>query len=149
MANHVRKQIRAAATTKVTSLTTTGARVHGYRVGRPFKESELPALCVYTPADTADYSTVHAPALVDRDIELRVAGYAVGADGTVDDTLDTIAKEVETALAAGLVIGSKTFQVVYQGCDINFELGEKKTGEIELKFAVRTFNQATTPDAFS
>lgn len=149
MANHVRKQIRAAATTALTNLTTTGTRVHGYRAGRPLKESELPALCVYTPADQASYETVHAPALVERELDLRVLGFAVGAEGTVDDTIDTIAKEVETALAAGLTISSKTYPVIYQGCDITFELGEKKTGEIEMKFLVRIFNAANTPDAFS
>lgn len=149
MANHVRKQLRDAVVARVTGLTTTGSRVHGYRVHPLQSSSKLPALSVYATSEAAEADTIHAPTLVDRFVDLHVEGIANASDATLEDTLDQISKEVETALASALTIGSKEVLLVYQGCEIRMEDGEKRAGVVDMAFRARIFNAANTPDVLS
>jgi hypothetical protein len=149
MADHVRKQVRAALKTRVTGLTTTGTRVHGRRAHPLDANTKLPALCVYTEGDGAEAATIHGPALVEREVEFHVQGIAAAVDDSIEDTLDTIAKEVETALATALVVGSKSVLLVYQRSTIDFEDGEKRAGVVDMVFRARIYNQANTPDVLS
>lgn len=148
MANHVRKQLRAAVTSAVTNLTTTGARVYGWRVYALQAGSELPALCVYITEEEAESVTVHAPALVERRPVVHVRGFA-SASADVEDTLDTIAKEVETALASGVTVGAKTVTLEYIGCEIEASEGDKPIGTIDLRFAAILHNTANAPDSLT
>lgn len=149
MADHVRQQVRAALKTRVTSLTTTGSRVHGRRVHPLQRSTELPALHVYTDGESAEVATIHSPAVVDRDVEFHVEGIAAAIDDTIENTLDTIAKEVETALASALTVGSKSVLMVYGGCTLDFEDGAQRVGVIDMVFRARIFNAANTPDVIS
>jgi hypothetical protein len=145
MANHVRRQLRDAVTTAVTNLATTGARVFGRRVYALDQVNELPCLEVYSTEEEAGLVTVHAPATVERVVEIHVVGHAA-ANTDLDDTLDLIAKEVETALANGVVISSKTVALIYRGAAIEFEAGERPIGSIDLRFNASLYNTATAPD---
>ncbi len=147
MADHVRQQLRAALATRLTGLATTGSRVHGYRV-HPLQVSELPALAIHVVREAVAPGTVHTPALIDRDVEVRVMGMA-SAVTAPDDTLDLIAKEVETALASALTVAGKSVAAHYRGCEISFEDGEKAVGVIDMEFSVRLFNAANAPDVLS
>lgn len=148
MANHVRKQLRDAVAAAVTGLTTTGSRVSGYRVYALDAGTELPALSVYIESEEGDTATVHGPALVERRPSLHVRGFAAAASG-VEDTLDTIAKEVETALASGVTVSGKTVRLSYRGCEVQWEAGDQPCGAIDLRFEAVLFNSATTPDSLS
>jgi len=148
VANHVRKQLRDAVAAAVTSLTTTGARVYGYRVYAIQPGTELPALSVYIPDEDAEHITIHAPATVERRPTIHIRGFA-SATSAVEDTLDIIAKEVETALASGVVIGSKTIRLQYLGGDIEWAEGDKPYGAIDLRFTATIFNSANAPDALT
>lgn len=148
MANHVRKQLRAAVTTAVNNLTTTGSRVYGWRVYALQEATELPALSVYVTDEDAETATIHAPALVERRVTVHVQAVAK-ASADVEDDLDTIAKEVEIALASGVVIGSKTVALQYTGCEVELARGDKPIGMIDLRFSAVLFNSATAPDALS
>ncbi len=148
MADHVRKQLRDAVKTRVTGLTTTGARVHGRRV-HPLQKgtSKLPALRVYAEGDDAQESTIHAPQIVDRDVEIHVEGVAEAVGDTLDDTLDLISKEVETSLGTALTIGSKSVLLTYSGCTFRVEDGDTRAGVVDMTFRARLFNAANAPDA--
>jgi hypothetical protein len=148
MANHIRRQLREAVASAVTGLTTTGARVYQSRVYPLQTGTDLPGLRVYTTEEQAAPDSIHAPALIDRTVEIRIEGVAK-ATADLDDTLDLIAKEVETALASGVTISAKGIPLAYTGCviELNGE-GEQQLGMITLNYAARIFNAANAPDVF-
>lgn len=149
MANHVRKQLRDAVTTRVTNLTTTSTRVHGHRAD-PLQISGLPALTIHTPGDEAEVQTIHAPITYGRATRVTVTGVAAAAanaETTLDDVLDTIAKEVEIALGTALTVDGKSVLLVYLGTTIEEkEAGEKTVATIEIEFAAKLYTEGTTPD---
>jgi len=108
---HVRKQIRDAVVNAVTGLTTTGSNVFRNRVF-PLETSKVPGLCVFTKSESVDFDTLHIPRSIMRTLDLGVEAYVV-ATSNYDNTLDTIAVEVEEALAADVTLGglSKDLQV--------------------------------------
>lgn len=148
MANHVRKQLRDAVVTAVTGLATTGTHVHGWRVYALQEADELPALSVYVTDEEASRITIHAPAVVERRVTVHVQGVAK-ASSSVEDTLDTIAKEVEVALASGVVIGSTTVPLEYTGCEVDIARGDKPIGMVDLRFSAVIHNTATAPDVLT
>ena len=109
---HVRKSIRDNVATTVTGLSTTGSSVFKTRT-IPLASAKLPALCVYTRNEIINNNTLTPPRTQIRDLEVMVEAYVKGASG-VDDTLDTIAVEVEEALATDVTRGgnAKDTQVV-------------------------------------
>lgn len=114
MADHVRKQLREAVATALTGLTTTGARVFQTRA-YPVRSTELPCLLVYTDGEQAEEDTQDE--IDRRTIAVRVEALAKAA-ADLDDTLDLIAKEVETALETPVAIASTSTQLAYTGCEI-------------------------------
>lgn len=146
MANHVRRQLREAIASAVTGLTTTGARVFQSRVYPLQPATDLPGLRIFTTDEQAVPDTIHAPALIDRTVQVRIEGVAQ-ANSDLDDTLDLIAKEVEIALASGVTISGKGIPLTYLGCEITLNgEGEKPTGSIALSYEARLFNLANAPD---
>jgi hypothetical protein len=147
MADHVRKQLRAAITTRLTGLTTTGTRIHGHRVD-PLQVGQLPALVVRCAGDDADAVSVHAPALLERVIRVYVHGLASAAS-VPEDTLDQIAKEVEIALSTALTVSGKSVLLSYVRSEFSYEAGEQVAGQIEIEYSARVFTAADTPDVLS
>ena len=99
MANHLRRQIREQVGTTLTGLSTTGSNVFQSRV-YPMESAGLPGLCICTQNEDVSIDAMGATRKVGRDLELIVEGYATGSN--LDDTLDQIGKEVETALAGDI-----------------------------------------------
>ncbi|MCU0806309.1 MAG: hypothetical protein MUF79_14660 [Burkholderiales bacterium] len=146
MADHVRRQLREAVATAVTGLTTTGSSVFQSRIW-PVQSSELPALLVYTTTETVTTETIENPEGQRREIEVRVDGIAKAA-ANLDDTLDQIAKEVETALAAAITVAGKSVRVYYTGCEIEFDAEtEAEAGAVQMRFTAELFTAADAPDA--
>jgi hypothetical protein len=146
MANHLRRQIREAIGTAVTGLTTTSTRVYQSRVV-PLQDTNLPALLIYTRAERSSPATVHGPRIVERTAEVEIVAVAK-ATSDIDDTLDGICKEVETALAwpvSGLATLAKDLRLVSTDLDLNGE-GEKQTGSATLRYEVDYFNLENAPD---
>lgn len=148
MADHVIKQLRDAVITRVTGLATTGTRVHSYRVNPLESIGDLPALIVRTVSDEAVESTVHSPAQYERIVDVTVMAYAA-ANADLDDTLDVIRKEVETALGNPLLLGGVAIDVQYRGSDFDLTDGERAAGELQMRFQATIFNVANTPDVFN
>lgn len=149
MANHVRTQIRDAAVDLLDALTTTSTRCTGGRPkSRPIQESELPCLLVYTQEEESEpVSGTMGTRRVSRAVQLVVHGYAQGT-GDIDTTLDTIAKEVEVALAANPTLSGKC-KDLYLTSTVKDSDPEAKqpTWEIVLTFTCEYSTREDLPDA--
>lgn len=141
---HVRQQIREAAATALTGLATTGSRVSQSRM-RPRADSALPALLVETNDESLTPHTVGAA--YQRDLTLSVRGIAK-AVANVDDTLDTIASEIEVALAGAPTLGGLCAPVQLQRVSIEFDDStDKPVGVITLDYQATYFTSAGNPGA--
>jgi len=140
MADHVRKQIRDAVVTTVTGLVTTGTNVFQSRV-YPLQTSalgsELPALVVLTSTETVDLDigTLDAPHRL-LTVEIKAIEKATSA---LDDTLDEIAKEVETAMGIDITLGGLCIGVDLSNTP-EIELtseGDQPHGQVSLFYIVK------------
>lgn len=147
MANHLHKQIRDAVETKCTSLTTTGSRVYANRL-QPMAEANLPGLRIYTDEESVAIATIHAPSMQERTLTIVVEGCAKAASG-LDDTLDQIAKEVETALAGGITVGSATLYPDYTGMSYSDEQLDKPIGVKRMTFSLLYTAMSNAPDVLT
>lgn len=133
---HVRKQIRDAIVTALTGLTTTGSNVFRSRVF-PLESGKLPGLCIYTKTESVEFDTMTISRSVMRNLEVMVEAYVKGT-ADYDNTLDTIAVEVEEAIASDVTLGglSKDVQVVAFDADYNGD-GEQTAAIGRFTVAVR------------
>lgn len=145
MANHVRQQLRERAATSLTSLSTTGASVFQGRV-YPVTQAQLPCLLIYTNDEVVEQRTISPPRTLDRRLLLMVEGRARGAD--VEDTLDTIAKEVEVALYGDRTLNglAKDTVLVRSEPELTAQ-GDAAHGLIRLSFEVTYTVRENAPDA--
>lgn len=137
---HARRSIREAVATAVTGLATTGSRVFQSRMR---EQETLPCLLVVTDSEVVD-ATVGT--IQQRELEIRITGLAQTASN-VDDTLDAIAEEVETAVqSAGTLGGLVSAAPVLTGIRTAFDDSlQQPVGEIELSFRCTYFTHAGAP----
>lgn len=142
--SHVRKQIREAVVSAVTGLTTTGSNVFEARIFN-FNPSNLPALIVSTPSETSFPNSFPTPRPIERDLEVLIVGYA-RENSNLEDKLDLIAKEVETALASDLTLGGlcKDLSLSSTKSELTGE-GQKPLGIIQLVFNCRYMTKENAP----
>lgn len=143
MADHVSEQIVAAAKAALTSLTTTGARVFDSRV-YPVKEGDCPCLLV----DQGDESISIDEAWgfsrsMQRNMQLIVVAKVV-QNTSYRTLVNTVRKEVEVALAAGLT-GAKWVQPV--SCEIELSGdAEKPVASATMTFDCPYYTALGAPD---
>ena len=130
---HARQTIREAAATLLTGLTTTSTRVFQSRMA---PQDSLPCLLVMTDGEEITWGAFEKQ--LDRRLTLTVVGLAK-ATSNVDDTLDTIAAEVETALGTDLKYELTAIAVDFE------ESLEKPAGRIVLTYSIRYFTTAGAP----
>ena len=131
---HARQTIREAAATLLTGLTTTGSRVFQ---SRAVPQESLPFLLITTNDEEIVPGTIGN--LIERQMELVVTGYAKQTS-TVDEVLDTIAAEVETAMAGF------TYRNALKSRAVDFEETlEKPVGLIRLAFVCTYLTATGTP----
>ncbi len=147
MAFHLHRQIREAATTALTGLVTSGARVYPNRL-HPFDPASMPGLRISTSEDNVIVETVHAPHLQQHSLQLVVECVAA-AVAELDDLCDAMSQEVEIALAGGIVIGTRTLRPVLAGSTYDDEAAATPAGSKRLTFAVDYFCLNTQPDTLS
>lgn len=134
---HVRKTIRDDVITELTGLTTTGTNVFDTRIF-PLAQTDLPCLVVYTQNETSEYGNLTS---LEREVQLVVRGIA-RATANVEDTLDLIAEEVETAITGG----SSAKDLYLSSTATEFENdGDNQFGSIEMIFLVLYHTAANTP----
>lgn len=148
-ATHMRRQIREAVATLVTGLATTSTRVHQSRM-RPKGDAGLPCLLVHTN-DTEQIATIETTtmdsfgSIQERTLPIVIRGIAKAATD-LDDTLDQIALEVETALAGDPRLGGLANRSALRSVDTDFDDStDKPVGEVLLTYEFVYFTQAGAP----
>ena len=141
---HVRKQIRDRVKALVTGLTTTGSRVYASRI-YPLQNDNLPGLCIFTENEEIDDEEGKVERLQHRYLNVVVTGHAKVTSG-LDDDLDTIAEEVETAVFADRFLNGLAMALDLISIETGFSAdAEKPSGEIEIKFRVQYFTAEGAP----
>ena len=145
MANHVRQQIREYFGTTLTGLTTTGANVYESRV-YTLQEDTLPSLVIYTKSETSEPIVIGTDRVMSRELSVVVEAYCK-ATSNFDDTIDTISKEVEEAIAADRTLGGLAKDTFIESTDIDYTGdGEQPVGYVTLTFLTNYYVQETNPD---
>jgi hypothetical protein len=144
--DHVRQQIRDHVVTLLTGLATTGSNVHGSRV-RALKDDDLPALLVYTTSEAVTEMTIGLPRTQVRSLDLVVEGLVGTSGGNPDDTLDDIAKEVETAIAGDVLLGDLAKSSALQATEIDFQPPDAKRrfGAVRLTYEIVYATKESAP----
>ena len=142
---HLRQSIRERIATDVTGLSTTGSNVFQSRV-YPVEDGSLPCLLVYTTSEESEVTEMASPRAMTRFLNVIVQG-VVGAT-TPDDTLDTISKEVEVALAGDVTINSLANNSFLSSTEIEFNAeGAKPIGIVRLNYLVEYRNLDNAPES--
>lgn len=145
MANHVRQQIREKVGTTLTGLTTTGSNIYESRV-YPLEAGNLPALVVYTKNEESEPIVIGTNRLSSRNLSLIVEIYAK-TTSNFDDTIDTISKEVEVAIAADTTLDGLTKDIYLESTEIEYNgEGEQPVGYATLTFLTNYYVQEQNPD---
>ena len=145
MADHIRMQIRNQAVAQLTGLTTTAARVFDSRV-YPLEDANLPALLIYTKSETSEPIEIGTNRTSERLLSLNIEAY-VKITTNFEDTLDTICKEVEQAIAADPTLSGKAKDCYLESTEIEFNAeGEKPLAFATLTFLTSYYVQEQSPD---
>jgi hypothetical protein len=145
---HARKQIRDAVVAMLADLQTTGRNVYPSRI-YSLDESELPSLSVFTVDEGSDEVvtkvTLSRPAKIHRNCPLVIEGHAM-VDENIDDLLDQIALEVEVAMSAALVVGTRELSAQLQSTGKTL-LGdnEDQVGIVRLVYTIPYVTAENTP----
>jgi len=135
---HVRKSIREHVVTTVTSLSTTGSNVYETRYF-PLQTGNLPALIVYTLDETVeDYTIGQNTRTQLRSLNLIIEAHCRGT-ANIDDTLDTIAEEVEEAMVTDITRGGNAKDTKLVSTEVDFDTASQKTGLMRLTYLI-TYN---------
>lgn len=147
---HVRELIVAAAVTRVTGLTTTGANVFADRPeAYALQETELPALLVYDFGDEAAEDGEWPTPIVRRTISIGVDAVAKQVSGLAA-LLRTMCSEVETALGAPLTVSGASVQLMYRGVRIDIAAtSDRPVTVARMRFETTVYTYAGAPDAFA
>lgn len=115
---HARKAIRDQVVSTLTGLTTTGSNVFRNRV-YPIADGKLPGLLIYTNSEEVETATMRSPRTQLRNLEIIIEAFVKGVSN-YDDTLDTIAEEVEEALAADITLNGLAKDVMVTAFEADF-----------------------------
>lgn len=133
---HLRKTIRDSTATRLTGLTTTGSRVYKSR-NLPLTATEFPCLAIYARSDAPDYADAAfsgGVAYPVRTVELHVVGYVKDTDSSaIEDTLDTIAEQVEVAIFNGALTGAMGLTIGEQTISVDAS-GDETVGVVDIVF---------------
>ena len=142
---HLRQSIRERIATDVTGLSTTGSNVFQSRF-YPVEDGSLPCLLVYTTSEESEVTEIASPRPMTRLLNVIVQG-VVGAT-TPDDTLDTISKEIEVAMASDVTINDLADNSFLSSTDIEFNAdGAKPIGTVMLNYVVEYRNVDNDPES--
>ena len=145
MANHIRQQIREKFGTLLTGLTTTSSNVYQSRV-YPLENANLPALIIYTKSEESEPIVIGTDRVMSRLLSVVVEGYTK-ATSNFDDTIDTISKEVEAAIAADRTLDGLAKDTYLESTEIEFNSeGEKPLGYVSLTFLTNYYVKENAPD---
>lgn len=151
MPTHDRQLIREAAKTALlgpdaptTHVTSAGARVYETRMV-PWRRLELPAIAVYSLEESVEAND-SAPRELTRTLQLEIVG-AVEAGTNVDDALDALALEIETAMNADETLGGTCGDSLLVATEMGVDPdANKPIGMIKLTYEVTYYTYVVTAD---
>ena len=135
---HQRKIIRdAVKAALVAAVTAASTRVSANRQNA-FRQKELPAIdLVNVSDDVSDDSINTAPRELKHDYILAVRGWVVVTDA-VDDVMDALAKEIETAMHADPYFGGACADSILSSTDFSFQpQGNLELGTVSLFYGFK------------
>ena len=142
--SHVRQQLRERAATTLTGLSTTGSKVYQSRV-YPLGAANLPGLLIYTKSEDSEIVTMSGARTLLRNLSLVIEGY-VKAVSNYDDTVDTIAKEVETAMGNDVTLNGLAKNSFLESTQIEYDgEGEKPVAVVSLTYNVEYMTIENAP----
>lgn len=142
MADHVRHQIRAAVAAALSGMAT-AQNVFTSRL-TPAQAAVLPCALVFTNEETTSPMDKGGGLL--RDLTVAIEGHASAA-ADIADTLDTIAKEIEAAVAAAGDLGGLVVSVHLTATDIEMTgEGERPAGLVRLEYHMLYHTSEAAPD---
>lgn len=131
MMAHARQQVREALATQITGLTTTGSSVYQ---SRTYPVNTLPSITVMNTRDEVREETQGGNQR--RSLAVTLTCRAKAKDD-VDDTLDTIAAEVETAVNADPKLGGRVIDTALIVTDIEYaDGGEQPIGVLRMEYEI-------------
>lgn len=148
MANHIDKQIRDAAATLLTGLSTTGSRVYASRV-HPMQDANLPGLRVYVDDSAIEVAANNGRAATTRLRRLvqLVVEFCGKATAAYDDQSDAAKKEVEQAIAGDYTLGGKVRATELRQIQTQREgEGEKVVIVTRMTFECEAYTARNAPD---
>tara|TARA_B100000214_G_scaffold306539_1_gene237605 strand:+ start:659 stop:1102 length:444 start_codon:yes stop_codon:yes gene_type:complete len=132
---HIRKTIRENIVTTITGLSTTGSNVYETRYF-PLETGNLPALIVYSNEESVENYTLGAGSRsMERTLNVTIEAHCRGTSN-IDDTLDTIAEEVEEAMCTDVSRGGNANDTKLQLTEYEFDAGSQKTGMARFTYAI-------------
>jgi len=123
---HIRKTIRENIGTALTGLSTTGTSVFESRTF-PINFSALPALLIYTKDEEVIEFSLKTPRTQFRQLQVVIEAHIKGTSN-IDDTIDTIAEEVEEAMVTDVSRGGHAKDTRLVSTEIEFEEATSKVG---------------------
>lgn len=139
---HARTQIRNAVIASLTGLGTTGANVFASRV-YALQSSEYPCLLISTAGEDVDVTTTDGT--MERVLSLTVEARVKATSG-LEDSLDTIASEVETALLGTFPANVQVSEMVSVQFGLTGE-GDQPFGFAAMSFRFTYFTKEALPDS--
>ena len=148
MADHLRDQILDALKTAITGLTTTASRVYADRTDA-LAASELPGLTIVQASESCDTETFTYPRLVKANFDVQVSAFdaRTAAQADARKRANTIAKEVQAAIAAARSLGGlcKFINLVQTDFDLDTE-GDQPAAVARMRYAVNHCFYENAPD---
>jgi hypothetical protein len=134
---HQRTVIRRTIKTLLTNTTAAEGRVFTMRM-EPLRKVDLPAICIYPGTETVDDDSVDtSPRVLTRQLPIAIQGWVTQTDD-VDDLMDALALEIETAMHADPYLGEDVAsESILESTDPDIgRMGDRNVGMIELVYRV-------------
>jgi len=141
---HKRETIRKAVVSLLTADMIPGTiatgRIYSNR-SRPLWEGYLPAINVTSDSEESERSDLTGGTSLERTLDLVVEATALDiSDENLDDTLDDLAEEIESALGSDHTWGDEVTSSTLTATEFELDAGgEKPMGTVRLTYTVQYF----------
>jgi hypothetical protein len=131
--SHVRQQIREAAATALSGNTDAGTRVYS-SLYYPSERANLPLIHVYVDNEESELAGLGG--LLARTCDLVITAIEDGAEATLDNTLDTLAAQIEAQIGGNILSGLSKQTVLIGTTVLRDSDGNQPTGTISLTYQI-------------
>src|SRR5262245_29763898 len=142
---HQREIVRKAVRDALIDRTDAKRRVTTTRV-IPYRKTDCPAITVYTLTESVSEAENTAPRELTRELDVEIVGW-VSEGPQMDDALDDLALQIETAIHADPTLGGAAGDMVMQSTEASVSKdGDCLLGLITLKYTATYRTMAPEAD---